>query len=69
MTIKQVKDLILHSERVTVWDATSNSSAYEGAPREIPETLDDRTVHFIQSEAKEDYKNHCIRFGICVFIK
>lgn len=69
MTVKEVKNIIIHSERVTVWDATSNSSAYEGAPREIPEEFDDRTVLFISSKAKEDYKNHCILFGICVFIK
>ena len=69
MTVKEVKNIIIHSERVTVWDATTNSSAYEGAPREIPEALDDRTVLFISSKAKEDYKNNCILFGICVFIK
>lgn len=69
MTIKEVKNLILHSERVTVWDDATNSSAYNGAPREIPKALDDRNVYFISSQAKEDYKNNCILFGICIHIK
>ena len=69
MTVKEVSSIILHNQHVCVWNTAQRVALFEGINEDIPESLYDLPVKFINSSHEKDTRSNIYYDEITIFIQ
>lgn len=68
MTVKQISDIIIHNQRVCVWNVSTRKRLFDGINENMPEELNDIKVRFVSSELNPDIETRTYSVVTTIFV-